>query len=193
MSDSASDPREFIEEVLVARAAHLSDRLAGRTSLGSVVLSVPSRGQWSLRIVEGRLEVTRGLDDDALLQVTVLEEDFGPLVAASLERTPDAEQSMASGALKALSLDARTARGLRHMPGSVAFVVEDGAVRRRVLVSPGLRAADMDAPDCTVTCTMDDYIAMQTGSAQPMQLFADGRLRLTGNVQLALALSGLLA
>jgi hypothetical protein len=192
LSDIPEDPEVFVERYLPSRAAALGDELSGITSIGSVVLRVADAGTWSLRLVDGALEASRGMDDDALLQLTIGETDFVPLVVESLRRAEPARAGSRPRALRALAIDARTARGLRHMPGSVLFVVVDGAAERRVLLTPGVGPAAFERADCTVTCGMEDYRSLQAGNADPMQLFASGRLRLSGNVQLALALSGLL-
>jgi hypothetical protein len=156
-----------------------------------VVFRVVDVGEWSLRLVDGELEVLRGVEDDVLMQVTVTEDDFVVLVVDSIRKLTESGRRGPAGALGVLSLDPRTARGLRHMPGSVLLSVDDAGTPRRVLLTPGVGRADMSAPDCTIGCTMADYVAMQTRREDPMQLFANGRLRLTGNVQLALALAGL--
>jgi hypothetical protein len=191
MSDVPPDPIAFVEEYLPARARALGEALGGLSSVGSVVFRVVDVGEWSLRLVDGELEVLRGVEDDVLMQVTVTEDDFVVLVVDSIRKLTESGRRGPAGALGVLSLDPRTARGLRHMPGSVLLSVDDAGTPRRVLLTPGVGRADMSAPDCTIGCTMADYVAMQTRREDPMQLFANGRLRLTGNVQLALALAGL--
>jgi hypothetical protein len=185
-------PRRFLEEVLPAHAASIEAELGGRSSIGSVVLHVPEEGTWSVRVLDGRLEVDSGMGQDSLLQLTVAGGDFAPLIDAGLNHAKARTASLAEMALRALSLDARTARGLRHLPGSVALVVRDGGVERRVLIAPGVRVVEPGAADCTITVAMEDWVAIQTGRAAPLTLFADGRISVSGNVQLALALGGVL-
>jgi putative sterol carrier protein len=70
------------------------------------------------------------------------------------------------------------------------FVARDGDARRRILVTPGRRAASLDSAECTIECALADMVDAQSKGVSPMQLFVAGKLRLTGNVQIAMALAG---
>jgi hypothetical protein len=145
---------------------------------------------------EGVLEVCPGAEDDVLLQVTVPVEDFEVLVVEPtrvIAKGPSRPVPHGGGALAALAMSAETARLVRRVPGSVLFVVKDGEVRRRLLVTPGRRSADMDSADCTIECALSDIIEMREKGGSPMQLFTLGKLRLKGNIQIAMALSSVFA
>lgn len=184
------EPGAFFEGYLPARFEALRELVPRKTSIGSVTARVVDAGEWSLRLREGDLEISRGMEDDVVLQLTIPAVDFAPLVVESARRAANAAVT-SQGILRALSVDAETARLVRHVPGSVLLAVRDADRVRQLLLSPGRRIADLDMPDCTIACEQADFIAMQTGQQQPMQLFTAGKLRLTGNVQIALALAGL--
>jgi hypothetical protein len=192
LRDVPVDPQVFIEQYLPAQVDALAAS-ADLSSVGAVVVRVLDVGTWSLRLAAGRLEVCPGVEDDALLQITLSGADFEALVVEALRRVPDDGRPVGRRGLRALTLDPTTARGLWRLPGSVRFVVTDGDVARTVLLTPGLAPVDTGRADCEVTCRMEDYLALQVGATDPMQLFASGRLRLSGHVQLALALSGIFA
>jgi hypothetical protein len=160
------------------------------SSVGSVTVRVPGVGEWSLRIDEGRLVVTRALEDDVIVQLTIPADDFCPLIVQGVQRASDPVKA-GRAFLKALSLDAETARLIRHVPGSILLEARDGPHVRKLLFTPGRRAANLDAADCTISCALSDLEAVQAGRARGMDLFTSGKLTLRGNVQLALALSGL--
>jgi len=46
-------------------------------------------------------------------------------------------------------------------------------------------------PDCTITMTDEDYLAMSTKQLDPMTAFSTGRLTVEGNIMLAQKLSAL--
>jgi putative sterol carrier protein len=89
--------------------------------------------------------------------------------------------------------DPETARLVRHVPGSLLFVLKEGDAKRRLLVTPGRRVADLDKAACTIECRMADFVAAEAGGVSPMQLFTSGKLRISGNLQIAMALAGVLA
>ena len=51
--------------------------------------------------------------------------------------------------------------------------------------------ADNDA-DCTISVSKDDFIALAGGNLDPMMAFMSGKLKLEGNAQRALKVSGIL-
>jgi len=192
MQSVPSDPDAFFTSYLPARHAEAAARIAVTNSVGSVTARVLDAGEWSLRIDAGALRVVRGSDDDVMLQVTVTRADFEvlvrePLSAADVGRAPFARM----GPLRALAADPETARLVRHVPGSVLLVAHDGPARHRLLLTPGRRKADLAAAECTIDCTLDDLRAAQAGVLPPMQLFVSGKLKIGGNVQIAMALAGI--
>jgi hypothetical protein len=195
MEAAPSDPETFFSSYLRGRFARARERFGTLTSVGSLACRVPGAGEWSLRLVEGELEVSRGMEDDVMLQITVPVDDFVVLVAEAADRLSAAAGPPAAGvaAVRALGMKPETARLVRHVPGSVLFVVRDGEIARRLLVTPGRRKADLDSVECTIECKMADLLDAQSKGLPPMQLFVAGKLKITGNVQIAMALAGMFA
>jgi hypothetical protein len=189
------DPESFLTEYLPARVTAAKDLLGPVTSTGSVTARVPGAGEWSLRLVEGALQIVRGMEDDVMLQITVPAEDFDVLLVEPCERFEEHERSplLRLGPLRALAAKPDVARLVRHVPGSVLFIARIGDVKHRLLVTPGRREGKLDSAECTIDCKLDDLLDAQEAGVPLMQLFVSGKLRITGNVQIAMALAGVLA
>jgi hypothetical protein len=191
MQSVPSELDAFFTSYLPARFAEAAARLGVAASVGSVTARVLDAGEWSLRIDEGALRVTRGAEDDVMLQLTVTRADFDVLVREPLSAAGENARLVRLGPLRALAANPETARLVRHVPGSVLLVARDGSIKHRLLMTPGRRKADLESPDCTIDCALDDLRAAHAGTVAPMQLFTSGKLRITGNVQIAMALAGL--
>jgi hypothetical protein len=195
MDPIPADPDTFFTSYLPMRFERAGERLGVATSAGSVTARIVGIGEWSLRITDGALHVERGTEDDVMLQITASVEDFAVLVKEPLEHlgTEGRIPAVRIGPLRALAASPETARLVRHVPGSVMFVARDGTVSHRLLLTPGRRAADMTSAECTIDCALDDLRSAQAGAIAPMQLFVSGKLRISGNVQIAMALAGVLS
>lgn len=91
-----------------------------------------------------------------------------------------------AGAVKALN-DKLDGAGI---DGSVKFVIEDeGSVR----IDDAGAAADDSEADCTMTADADTFQAMLDGDLDPTSAFMSGRLRVEGDMGLAMKLGSLLA
>lgn len=74
--------------------------------------------------------------------------------------------------------------------GSLRIVIEDeGAL---LIDGTGARAGDGDA-DCTLTADAETFRDMLAGALDPTGAFMSGRLRVDGDMGLAMKLAGLLA
>ncbi len=194
MSVVPENPSEFFTQYLPARFGEVSAGLEGKTSVGSMLFRVPGAGEWSFKLVDGKLDIQEGAHDDVLLQVTVSQDDFGPIFVQAAQQNSGAlkpEQQVM--AFKALTIDTQRADMIRKTPGTVAFMVADGAKKHQLSITPGSQQAKLESPDCKLECTMADFIEMQTGKSNPMQLVMGGKLKIVGNAQLPMALSSVIA
>jgi putative sterol carrier protein len=74
--------------------------------------------------------------------------------------------------------------------GSVKFVIEDeGSV---MIDETGARAGDEEA-DCTLTADADTFRGMLDGDVNPTAAFMSGRLKVDGDMGLAMKLGSVLA
>jgi hypothetical protein len=188
MTQAPGSPREFFEQYLPAWFARA--QAAAVTSPGALVFHVGAES-FALRLEQGKLEVATGVATDAVLQVSLTPADFAELI-----RQGDALfQSGASDkllALRSLTLDAERAKMVRNVDGSVAFEITEGDETRTLLLSPGAAVAGSSPPACTVRIAASDFWALSRGEKNPFELLMDGKIRLQGRMEVAMALSSVL-
>jgi putative sterol carrier protein len=192
MTDVPETAKEFFTQYVPSRFAAVKEGAAGKTSSGSMVFRVEGAGEWSLRLENGELVVKDGMEDDVIIQVTASEADFKPIFvqAAVLQEGEPIRPEHQVMAFKALTIDTERANLVRGINGTVAFVIDDQGKQLKLAITPGKAAPKLDSPDCRLECKMSDFIDMQTGKQNPMQLAMSGKIRIVGNAQVPMALSG---
>jgi hypothetical protein len=192
MSDIPRSPARFFGEYVPAHFARLGSAFRERSSPGAVAFQVGEDG-WSLRLRDGAVVVEPGIASDTLLCMTLRSEDFEPVIVDGAERLDEhagLERQLIAG--RALSIDVERARLLRESGGSLLLCLANGAATHRVLVSVGGTTPKPDAPDCQIDCSLVDLWSIQSGTMNPFQLLLDGKIRIQGNAELALAVGAAL-
>lgn len=188
MTAAPDSPSEFFESYLPRWfAAGAGGTL---TSPGALVFHVGPES-YSLKLQSGALQVARGLASDAILQASLSEADFSAFVAQGLAQF-GAGSSQGVLALRSLELDAERAKLLRNVDGSVAFEITEGDLTRKLLLSPGALVAGAAPPACTVRAAAADFWALSRGEKNPFELLMDGKIRIQGRAEVAMALSSVL-
>ncbi len=184
-------PAQFFTEYVPARFESVKSGLAGKTSAGSMVFRVEGVGEWSMRLENGELRVQDGTQDDVIIQVTMSADDFGPIMVqgAVMQEGETVKPEQQVMAFKALTVDSERAKLVKNIAGTVAFVIDDAGKKHQLAITPGTGAPKLDAPDCRLECKMSDFIDMQTGKQNPMQLAMSGKIKIVGNAQIPMALS----
>ncbi len=192
MSDVPENPEEFFTKYIPDRFQALGAGLAGKSSTGSMVFRVAGGGEWSLCLADGKLLVQAGMRDDVIIQVTVSADDFKPIFvqSAALQEGQPVKPEQQVMAFKALTIDSERAKLVRNIAGTVAFVIDAGDRTHKLAITPGKGEPKLDSPDCRLECKMSDFVDMQTGKQNPMQLAMSGKIRIVGNAQIPMALSG---
>jgi hypothetical protein len=191
MSDIPRSPARFFGEYVPEHFAGMGSALSERSSPGAIAFEVGEEA-WSLRLQAGRVKVEPGIAADTLLRMTLSAADFEPVIIAGVERLEESglERQLVAG--RALAIDVERARLLRETGGSVLLSLASGTTTHRVLVSVGGTTPKPDAPDCEIECALVDLWSIQSGSGNPFQLLLDGKLRIKGNAELALAVGAAL-
>jgi|1185.fasta_scaffold357428_2 hypothetical protein len=194
MNDIPRSPERFFGEYVPAELARMGASLGKLSSVGAVVFDLGESGAWSLRIEAGAPSVKPGIDAEPLVRLSMNAADFEPIIVGGAERIAE---SGAPGqklvAARVLTVDADRARLLRDAPGSVALKLKaTGGAEHRLTLTLGATPPKLDAPDCEIECALEDLWAIQSGTKNPFELLMDGKLRMTGKVELAMALGAAL-
>lgn len=194
MNDIPRSPERFFGEYVPAELARLGASLGKLSSVGAVVFDLGASGAWSLRIEAGAPSVKPGIDAEPLVRLSMNAADFEPIIVGGAERIAE---SGAPGqklvAARVLTVDAERARLLRDAPGSVALKLKAaGGAEHRLTLTLGATPPKLEAPDCEIECALEDLWAIQSGTKNPFELLMDGKLRMTGKVELAMALGAAL-
>ncbi len=194
MSEIPRSPERFFGEYVPEELSRLKATLGERSSAGAVVFALTSGEAWSLTLERGEVRVAAGVAADPLVRITLDPDDFVPVIVAGAERlgneTGVERQLMAA---RVLTVDAERARLLREAPGSVALVLTSAQGKKhRVVMTLGAAVPKLDAPDCTLECALEDLWAIQSGTRNAFELLMEGKLQMTGKVELAMALGAAL-
>lgn len=192
MTDVPRSPVDFFESYVPAHIARLGGAFAGRSSPGAIAFDVKTQGAWSLRLRTGAIEVEQGVAADALLRVLIEPADFEPVLVAGAERLgEEAGLERQLVAVRALVLDDDRVAMLREAKGSLGLRIAGAAVEHYLTI--GLGAAAQASPvDCELSCSLEDLFALQSGAKNPFELMMDGKVKITGNMQLAMVLGAAL-
>ena len=192
MSPVPSLPDAFFNTYIPTRFAELAG-FAPISSVGSVLFAVPGLGHWAYRLSAGKLLVDSIVGSDVIVCITIPESSFVPIVVAGAERL--AGQALSPErqllAFRALTLDAERVALIRGVVGSVAFAVVDGPSTHRVYLTPGAGVPNLAQPECEISCDADAFWGLQSGTHNPIELLMSGKLRIAGDAQIPMALSGL--
>ena len=161
-----------------------------------IVTRVVGAGEWTLRFAERALAVSPGVAADAALQLSLRAEDFGPLVLEPLRSALAAPGE--AGALAARSFwtrlgrfDEETVDLLRRQEGRILVRVDDAGTSRNVALTPGLQPYSLEQAECNIDCPLAALREVQARRKNPLDLFYEGQIRITGDAQIALAMAGL--
>lgn len=193
MSDVPETPKEFFTQYIPKRFDLVKAGLAGKTSTGSMTFRVLDAGEWSLRLVNGELQIEEGMAEDVVLQITAKQEDFAPIfVQGAILQEGETQTEQQVLAFKVLTVDAERVKLVRAIQGNVSFVISDEAKTHTLVVTPGSQAPKLEGAECRLEVKMGDFMDMQTGKQNPMQLAMSGKIKIVGNAQIPMALSGVL-
>jgi hypothetical protein len=160
------------------------------TSPGALVFHVGPES-YALRLEAGVLKVATGSSSDAILQVSMSAPDFAQLIQQG-DKLFQSGNTDGLLALRSLTLDAERARMIRNVDGSVAFEITEGETVHTFLLSPGVAVAGAAPPACTVRVDSADFWALSRGEKHPFELLMDGKIRMQGRMEVAMALSSVL-
>ena len=151
----------------------------------SILVQVDEETYW-LEVAQGKLSCTAGGREGAStfrLHTTAL--TFERLIAPAAESATQSDPM-----LRLMQLDAEALSLVGNVPGCLKLSVKAPETNYSMVLGPGTQAADNIG--CSVECSLEDMLSIQKGEAQPIELLMNGRLTLDGDLQIAMALGGLL-
>ncbi|MGM0574229.1 MAG: SCP2 sterol-binding domain-containing protein [Myxococcota bacterium] len=185
-------PAEFVAKVreLVAdepAPPGASDDKAVFTLVG------PGGGAWNAGFEESGLVIGDGAVDSPSVQITMSVADWREFVAG---RVRDAVKDQLDTTLldpRALGLiyeDPQKVERLRQFSGDIQIIVEDREddADYTMTVTLGGDTPSVDEPTTTVRISMEDLVALAKGGENLQEAFFAGRIRLDGDMNLAMAL-----
>jgi hypothetical protein len=195
------DPRLLFEELLPGQLETWS--FPTPSVPASLAVRVLGAGEWSFDLPGGRFRARPGLAPETVVQLSLRERDFEALVVSRLlprmaalgaeASSPDApDVALVRGVLSRVAgWDRETVDLLRRQHGSIVAHLRDGEQCRSVALTPGLGEPDFESPRCSVTCNLSDLEAVEQGRESPFDLLYGGRLEISGDAEIAVALAGL--
>lgn len=149
-------------------------------------------GAWTASVVDGAIAVDAGASGPSILQVTLSVQDWRAIVAGSVRDRLQGAASQAPpfdpGALSKLLTRPEVSDSLRGMEGNLQLVLEDGEHDYRVTLTFGDSDRDVQTPTTTVSVTMGDAAQIASGEENPQAAFFAGKIRLDGDMNLAMGL-----
>jgi hypothetical protein len=193
MSEVPRSPAEFFEQYAPRHVARLGAALGDKSSPGAVAFELGSGAAWSLRLVQGKVVVESGVAADVLVRITLAPEDFENVIVAGAERLGDAAGIQNQlVAVRVLTLDTERARMLKDSAGSLLLRLGAASGERRLTLTLGGAEPKLETPDAELALELEDLWAIQSGNKNPFELLMEGRLRISGDMQLAMALGAAL-
>jgi hypothetical protein len=186
-------PGQFLSLVEAALAHEPAPAGAAPDKL-VIHVSGEAGGAWSMGFEDGRLRITEGASANAPLQLSLATDDLRAFVAGAIRdailaraggRTVDARQI---GKLFAVT---HKTEQIKAYSGNLQIAVEAPAATHRLTLTFGGGAPNPVAPSTTVSFALDDFLAILGGELNPQAAFFAGRIRLDGDMNLAMGLMAL--
>jgi putative sterol carrier protein len=204
-ADAAVEPGEFLRTVVAPDYAgrienlrfrirqlerELADREAATTSIG-LVITGDQGGRWFLNVSGGKMDVGDEPACPVLFSCHQNYDDWCALTRAGSMFGGVGSDTRGRGSATAFS-GSRISR-LRALRGTVQLALSSDAGRdeRRVVLHFG-DGEPAFPPQVTVSMREDDAAALRAGSLDPQAAFLQGRVKITGDVALAVQLGSAL-
>ncbi len=150
-------------------------------------------GTWAMGFVNGRLAIDQSAADKPPLQVTTSIEDFRAFLAGSVR---DALKAKAGS--KASAIDAKQVAKLfrittktdqvKQYTGDLQLVVENSPSNHKLTLTFGGTTPNPAKPTTTISISLADFLALTGGELNAQAAFFAGKIRLDGDMNLAMGL-----
>lgn len=152
-------------------------------------------GSWSMGFKNGKLAIDAGHEAGAPLQVSATTGDFRAFIAGEIR---DAVKARAGGKgqidakqmAKLFKVTNKTDQ-VKAFSGDLQLRMDDGAKSYKLTLTFGGGAPNPAAPKTTVTMDLSDFLALTAGELNAQAAFFAGKIKLDGDMNLAMGLMAL--
>lgn len=151
----------------------------------SILVQIDDDAYW-IEVTDGKLRTTTGnTDATSTFRLRTDAHTFEKLIAPAAESATQSDPM-----LRLMQLDAEALALVSNVPACLKLSVKAPDTTYSMVLGPGTQAPDNVG--CSVECSLEDMLSIQRGEAQPIELLMNGKLALDGDLQIAMALGGLL-
>lgn len=152
-------------------------------------------GSWTIGFDGGRLACAAGVAESPPLQISLTVDDWRAFVAGRVRDAVGARIDVgfdASQAAKLYRITHKTEQ-VKAFSGNLQVIVEDKSQSsdHKLTLTFGGGTPNAGAPDTTVAVDLDDFVSLAAGELNAQQAFFMGKIRLDGDMNLAMGLMAL--
>ena len=152
-------------------------------------------GTWAMGFTNGHLAIDEGASPGAPLQVSASTSDFRAFLAGEIRdavkaKTGGKGQIDAKQMAKLFKVTGKTEQ-VKAFSGDLQLRMEDGAKTYRLTLTFGGGTPNPAAPKTTVTMDLSDFLLLTAGELNPQAAFFAGKIKLDGDMNLAMGLMAL--
>ena len=89
-------------------------------------------------------------------------------------------------------LDEQKRSRMRMLNGDLQIVLQTGEGDYRITFTLGGKAYDHDEPTCKITVKLEDWMAIMKKQLNPQEAFFQGKIRMEGDMNLAMGFTALM-
>jgi putative sterol carrier protein len=200
MTDFANLPADITPEALFTAIGEVlaNEPAPANASPDKLLIHVSGEagGTWAMGFDAGKLHIAQGTAANPPLQVSITTADLRAFVAGSIRDAVKAKVGNKAAGIdpkqiaKLYKITNKTEQ-VRAYSGDLALVIENGADKHAITLTFGGGAPKPAAPTTTISITLEDFLALTGGELNPQAAFFAGKIRLDGNMNLAMGLMAL--
>ncbi len=150
-------------------------------------------GEWSVGFVDGRAQIQRGPIDNPTVQVSLSVIDWREFVVGRVRDvvTPGMDTNLLDPRIVVKIFDDREAvEAVREFVGTIKLTVRDPAEDGEYIlfVTLGSQTETREEPATTVEIALNDLASLVRRDSTPQAAFFAGKIRIDGDMNLAMAL-----
>ena len=186
-------PEEFFTQFFPAQYEVFKDRYPKGATDGSAAFEVNGVGAWSIRLVDGKLDVSAGVLPDNVIHIGVSAKDFDELFVRrtrrELKENGDFTNATKDAFRPLFATPKRKAIAMRSQGTLVLRIDQDGEKRDLAITVGGIKP--VSPPRTIVNLPLDTFFdLLATGDST--RLYLTGRLTMEGDAAYALMVGNIL-